>query len=91
MDIKRFGGTNTDYLTSIHQIDSRSYVLTGFSYSALNGDKTQPNWDSTLSTDDAWIVKIDSVGNKIWDRRFGSFSEDGSTCFGFENFGMEGI
>ncbi|MBL0053996.1 MAG: hypothetical protein IPP29_22155 [Bacteroidetes bacterium] len=44
----------------------------GYSWSGISGDKTQPSW----GVRDYWIVKIDSLGNKQWDKRFGGTSID---------------
>ncbi len=76
---KRFGGSLNDELHSLQQTTDGGYILGGFSRSGISGDKTQPNWDISASsnpTADYWIVKIDSAGNKEWDKRFGGIYED---------------
>jgi len=74
---KRFGGTGYEEFRLLQQTTDGGYILGGFSNSGIGGDKTQPNWDTTLnSTFDYWIVKIDSLGNKKWDKRFGGTSDD---------------
>jgi hypothetical protein len=65
---KRYGGTDEDKLISIKRTDEGGYILGGWSASGIGGDKTQPNWGSY----DYWIIKIDSAGNQLWDKRFGS-------------------
>lgn len=65
---KTFGGTNGDMLTTLMQEQDGSYILGGYSHSNIGGDKTQPNWGVGP---DYWIVKIDSIGNKLWDRVYG--------------------
>ena len=67
-----FGGTNYDYLASLYQTSDGGYILGGFSSSGISGDKTQSSWGS----DDYWIIKIDSLGNKQWDKDFGGTSND---------------
>jgi hypothetical protein len=67
-----FGGTNDDLLFMVRQTKDGGYVLSGRSNSPISGDKTQDDWGD----DDYWIVKIDSAGNKQWDKRFGSINED---------------
>ena len=49
------------------------YILGGWSGSGIGGDKTQ-----TLKggANDYWIVKTDSLGNKQWDKTFGSLEHD---------------
>jgi hypothetical protein len=73
---KRFGGTDQEELTCIQQTVDGGYILGGYSYSNIGGDKTQDNWDLTGNTFDYWIIKIDSLGNKQWDKRFGGTSDD---------------
>jgi hypothetical protein len=68
---KAFGGTSVDELWTLQQTTDGGYILGGFSFSGVNGDKTQPNWDTTGLTSDYWIIKIDSLGNKQWDKVFG--------------------
>jgi hypothetical protein len=71
---KDFGGTDGDELYSIQQTSDKGYILGGYTYSGIGGDKTQPNWGSF--TFDYWIVKTDSLGNKQWDKDFGGTSND---------------
>lgn len=61
---KKFGGSNQDGGTSVDIIED-GYIVVGstFSYGSGNGD--------------LWIIKIDSNGNKIWDRTFGGSEQDG--------------
>ena len=74
---KRYGGLSYDYLYSCISTSDGGYLLGGGVYSGMGGDKTQDNWDTTFNTYDFWVVKIDSTGNKEWDKRFGGFSDDG--------------
>ncbi|MEP7168760.1 MAG: T9SS type A sorting domain-containing protein [Bacteroidota bacterium] len=73
---KDFGGTSWDYLTSLIQTDDGGYLLGGYSKSGITGNKSQPNWDSTGISYDYWIIKIDSLGSKQWDKVFGGTSWD---------------
>ncbi|HEX5152506.1 MAG TPA: T9SS type A sorting domain-containing protein [Parafilimonas sp.] len=76
---KRFGGTGNDYACTVQQTTDSGYILSGYSYSGIGGDKTQDNWDPSLSTSDLWIVKTDVNGMKQWDKRIGgNMSESGS-------------
>ncbi|HYV94299.1 MAG TPA: T9SS type A sorting domain-containing protein [Chitinophagales bacterium] len=61
---KDFGGTSGDGLFSIQQTHDDGYLLGGFSYSDSSGDKTENN----LGYAQPWIIKIDSLGNKQWDK-----------------------
>jgi hypothetical protein len=69
---KDFGGASFDYLYSIQQTSDRGYILGGYSWSGISGNKTQPAWGIY----DYWIVKIDSLGNMQWDKDFGGTDND---------------
>ena len=69
---KDFGGTDVDYLYSIQQTSDHGFILGGISSSGINGDKTQACWGGT----DYWIVKTDSLGNKLWDKDYGGTGDD---------------
>jgi hypothetical protein len=69
---KRFGGTNDDKLLSFQQTTDGGYILGGYSFSGISGDKTQNLWGNV----DYWIVKTDSLGNKEWDKDFGGTDDD---------------
>jgi len=69
---KRFGGAGGEGLSVVRQTGDKGYILGGISYSNVGGDKTQFHWGGG----DYWLVKIDSAGNKIWDKRFGGTSSD---------------
>jgi len=71
-----YGGTGIDLLTSIVLTNDNGYLLSGYSYSGISGNKTQPNWDTTGGTYDYWIVKVDSAGNMEWDKHFGGSYTD---------------
>ncbi len=69
---KRFGGIGTEQLTELKQTHDKGYILGGYSNSDSSGNKTQisrGDWDF-------WVVKIDSLGNKEWDKRFGTTERD---------------
>jgi hypothetical protein len=69
---KRFGGSDYDYLYALQQTSDGGYILGGYSYSGIGGDKTEDSRGST----DYWIVKTDSNGVKQWDKRFGGRNYD---------------
>ena len=68
----RFGGTDVDWLIQSQQTIDKGFILGGTSYSDSSGDKTQHLW----GTDDYWIIKIDSLGNKQWDKDFGGAGDE---------------
>jgi hypothetical protein len=51
------------------------YILGGYSYSGIGGDKTEDHWGK-YGNGDYWIVKTDVNGNKQWDKRFGGTAPD---------------
>ncbi len=69
---KTFGGTGLEDLKSIIPTADGGYILGGMSASGIGGDKTQENRGGS----DYWIVKVNSEGNKQWDKTFGGDSED---------------
>lgn len=72
----RFGGGYDDVLTSMELTNDKGFIVGGSSYSGLSGDKSEPNWDTVGFTRDYWVVKIDSNGNKQWDKRYGGMGDD---------------
>ena len=69
------GGNRTDNLYSVVKTIDGGFLLGGTSNSDISGDKTQANWGSFF-TSDYWIVKIDSLGNVQWDKRYGGSSDE---------------
>ncbi|MEO8147627.1 MAG: T9SS type A sorting domain-containing protein [Bacteroidia bacterium] len=69
---KRFGGALPDALHSLQQTSDGGYILGGYSGSGISGDKTQ----ACVGDNDYWIVKIDSLGIKQWDKTFGGIDND---------------
>src|SRR6185503_1064202 len=53
-----YGGTDSDYLTSVAELRDGTFVMSGFSFSEVGGNKT--NGGGSLG----WIVFTDSMGNK---------------------------
>jgi hypothetical protein len=69
---KTFGGDDDDYLQSVAQTTDGGYILAGYSESGLSGDKSL----ASKGLLDFWIIKLDSKGNKLWDKTIGGFNED---------------
>jgi gliding motility-associated-like protein len=70
-----FGGIDADELISIDQTADKGFILGGFSYSNVSGDKSFPN-KGNIGTSDFWVIKIDSTGKKIWDKTYGGNQND---------------
>jgi len=64
---KTLGGTSNDVLGSIIQNADGTYILGGYSSSGISGDRTV----SASGDPDVWILKIDTVGNIIWQKAYG--------------------
>lgn len=65
---KLYGGPGEDYLTSVIKVND-GFVLSGYSNSPDMRSKNRGSYDG-------WILKIDPLGNKIWENSFGGGDED---------------
>lgn len=65
---KTIGASSTDYMTCVLATQDGGYLLGGESWAYLDGDKT----DTVYGGYDCWVVKLDSSGQKLWDRTFGT-------------------
>ncbi|MEO8149331.1 MAG: T9SS type A sorting domain-containing protein [Bacteroidia bacterium] len=76
---RRFGGSYSDVINDLIITNDNCFLLGGSSGSGSSGDKTQPSFGNT----DFWILKVDSNGNKVWDKTFGGSESEGSSEFGY--------
>jgi len=58
---RTFGGSNDDYGSSVQQTSDGGYIIAGVTYSYGDGHYG-----------DVWAIKLDSTGNKEWDKTLGS-------------------
>lgn len=72
----RFGGSKDDAPSWIEQTFDGGFLIGGTSVSGISGDKTQPNWDPGLVGSDYWVLRLDSLGSKLWDKRFGGINSE---------------
>ncbi len=72
---KTFGGDKDDILTSMTSTKDGGFLLAGYSYSGIGGDKSQANKGNAAY----WIIKIDATGKKLWDKTFGGISTNNNT------------
>ncbi|MBK7566234.1 MAG: S8 family peptidase [Bacteroidetes bacterium] len=63
------GGNGGDVLYSIQQTTDGGYILGGNSKSGISGDKTEAN--IVTSSDDYWVVKLNSSGAIEWQNTIG--------------------
>ncbi len=64
---KTIGGDGIDIALSITGTSDGGFVIAGRSNSLLGGDKSETRQGS----DDYWIVKLNSTGQKVWDKTIG--------------------
>lgn len=82
-----FGGTNTDFPYSIIESNDGGIFITGSTKS--NDIDVTGNHQPGGSTEDIWVLKIDSVGNLLWQNCFGgSSTEIGYDAYPLENGGI---
>ncbi len=87
---RTYGGDHTDDLSQLLPTQDGGFLVSGESYSQISGDKTEAN----LGMEQTWILKADSVGNKLWDKTIftlghdesGFVTEDSAGCFIAVNF-----
>ena len=70
-----FGGEKKDRLNSLLLLPDGSYLLGGYSISDSTGDMS----NSSYGDNDYWLIKIDTMGNKLWDKQFGGSQYDALT------------
>jgi hypothetical protein len=59
-----YGGSDNEMGNALAVMPDGNYVLAGFTYSYAEGSL------------DAWVVKVNHRGEKVWDRVFGGLSTD---------------
>ena len=74
---KIYGGTGFEVVRKVFPDKDNGFLLLGSSNSGINGTKTSPNKNTFGNPDyDFWVVKIDSLGNQVWDKSFGGVGLD---------------
>jgi uncharacterized repeat protein (TIGR01451 family) len=69
---KVYGGTNSELLHMAKQTADGNFILVGTSNSGISGNKTTVN----NGGNDYWIIKIDNLGNEIWQKSYGGSNSD---------------
>lgn len=70
---RSLGGDKPEFLEVIKATSDGGSIVGGYSMSDISGDKSEMN----KGVYDCWILKLDALGNKIWDRSFGGNDFDG--------------
>jgi hypothetical protein len=80
---RTYGSADLDVLSSMRQTIDGGYILGGYSYAEISGDKTEPNRGTCFEyegfkncSSDYWLLKIDISGNTVWDRTLGGDNYD---------------
>ncbi len=68
-----FGGTLSDYLTSMQVLPDSSVIMAGYS----NSSKGKSKSDNFYGVTDYWLVKMGKDGIKKWDKTFSGRAGDG--------------
>ncbi len=77
---KSYGGSGGDFAYYIHQTTDKGYIVAGSS-SSNDGDVTGNHPDNLgYPSIDYWILRLDSVGNLIWEKSFGGKKDDAAKC-----------
>jgi hypothetical protein len=71
---KVYGGNGPEEMYDIAKTDDGGYLLAGHSQSNISFEKTENNRGGGAY--DLWVVKIDSTGNKLWDKTYGGDNQD---------------
>lgn len=66
------GGSSLEWLKTVEQTLDGGYILGGYSFSPISGDKTESN----LGSGDFWIVKTNDVGSIQWQKTLGGSGMD---------------
>ena len=66
------GGSNLDQLRTIKITSDGNYIIGGRSFSGISGDKTE----AVVGSEDFWILKLDVLGNIIWQNTIGGITSD---------------
>lgn len=68
----KIGGASNEEPIDCCTTNDGGYLIGGYSESAISGDKTESN----RGFQDYWVVKIDGVGNVVWDKTYGGIGND---------------
>lgn len=67
-----YGGTGEDGFGDLQPTNGGGFILGGYSNSAVSGTKTAPQVGGV----DFWLVKINALGNQLWDQTYGGNGDE---------------
>jgi len=70
-----YGSSRDEGVKDFLMLNDGSMLLAGLSNSPVECFKSQGHYGSWLDND-IWVIKVDSAGFKIWDKRFGTTASD---------------
>ncbi len=74
---KTLGGTSNETCVDAIITPDNGFILVGTTKSLQGMDVSQPGFNGpSQSKEDYWVVRIDSIGNKIWDKRYGGIEDE---------------
>ncbi|QNF31554.1 T9SS type A sorting domain-containing protein [Adhaeribacter swui] len=71
---KTYGGNSSDDLSTVIATSDGGYLVGGSSVSGISGEKSEKNLAESYV--DYWVLKIDAIGKKIWDKTYGGQNHD---------------
>lgn len=101
---KTYGGSSREWNNMVMTGSAGALFLIGDSQTNINGDKTVPLCSIQLSHSDIWLLKLDSSGNILWQKNYGSDDDERSprlallngsagdmifTCYSNSNIGCD--
>lgn len=78
---KTIGGAGTDRPFEAINTPDGGYIIGGLSYSSISADKSENPRGTGISNNDLWLVKINAIGNVVWDKTIGTTSENDQITF----------
>jgi hypothetical protein len=66
------GSEGSDFLQAVCETSDGGFLAGGVSWAGISGGKTSANYGDL----DAWLVRLDANGNKVWDQSFGGTGDD---------------
>ncbi len=69
---KTYGGSGTEYCNGMVPTEDKGYIVAGYT-SSTDGDISH-----LKGVADIWVVRLDSVGNIVWEKTYGGSETDGA-------------